>query len=46
MFWLLQTFSEFCTLCSSACADPTLSFYMTYYFMAELLLFPIASTLL
>ncbi|CAI9535831.1 unnamed protein product [Staurois parvus] len=34
------------TMCASACADPALSFYVTYHFVAELLLFPVASTLL
>ncbi|CAI9558933.1 unnamed protein product [Staurois parvus] len=32
-------------LCSY-CADPALSFYVAYHFVAELLLFPVASTLL
>lgn len=35
-----------CTLWSSASADPTLWFYTTYHFIAALLSFPIASTLL
>ncbi|CAI9616893.1 unnamed protein product [Staurois parvus] len=25
----LQTVGDFCSLCTSACADPTLSFYMS-----------------
>ncbi|CAI9574320.1 unnamed protein product [Staurois parvus] len=42
----LQTVANFCPLCASACADPTLSFYVSYHFTSELLLFPVASTLL
>ncbi|CAI9615939.1 unnamed protein product [Staurois parvus] len=42
----LQTVGDFCALCASACAEPSLSFYVDYHFMAELLLFPVASTLL
>ncbi|CAI9545722.1 unnamed protein product [Staurois parvus] len=42
----MQTFGDFCALCASACTDPALSFNMAYHFVAELLLFPIASTLL
>ncbi|CAI9575417.1 unnamed protein product [Staurois parvus] len=33
-------------LCASACTEPTLSFYMAYHFVAELLLFSVDSTLL
>ncbi|CAI9560504.1 unnamed protein product [Staurois parvus] len=42
----LQTVGNLCALCASACADPVLSFCVAYHFMAELLLFPVASTLL
>ncbi|CAI9563691.1 unnamed protein product [Staurois parvus] len=42
----LQTVGGFCVLCASACADPTLVFYVTYHLVAELMLFPVASTLL
>ncbi|CAI9608324.1 unnamed protein product [Staurois parvus] len=38
--------SDFYTLGASACGNPALSFYMAYHLVAELLLFPIASTLL
>ncbi|CAI9619963.1 unnamed protein product [Staurois parvus] len=31
---------------TSACSDPSLSFYVAYHFVAEFLLFPLASTLL
>ena len=34
---------DLCALCASAFADPALSFYVAYHFVAELLLFPIAS---
>ncbi|CAI9598262.1 unnamed protein product [Staurois parvus] len=37
---------DFYALCTSACDDPALSFYVAYHFLAGLLLFPIASTLL
>ncbi|CAI9539751.1 unnamed protein product, partial [Staurois parvus] len=40
----LQTVGYFCALCASACTYPTLLFYVAYHFMAELLLFPVAST--
>ncbi|CAI9571146.1 unnamed protein product [Staurois parvus] len=40
----LQTVGGFYTLCASACADPALSFYVAYHFVAELLLFPVAFT--
>ncbi|CAI9532067.1 unnamed protein product, partial [Staurois parvus] len=42
----LQTVGDFCAFCASACAAPALSFYMAYHLVAELLLFPVASTLL
>ncbi|CAI9620611.1 unnamed protein product [Staurois parvus] len=42
----LQTVGTFCALCASACSHPALSFYVAYHFIAKLLLFPIASTLL
>ncbi|CAI9541952.1 unnamed protein product [Staurois parvus] len=42
----LQTVGYYCELCASACADPALSVYVAYHFVAELLLFPVASTLL
>ncbi|CAI9575987.1 unnamed protein product, partial [Staurois parvus] len=32
-----QTVGDFCTLCASACADPALSLYVAYHFVAELL---------
>ncbi|CAI9546548.1 unnamed protein product [Staurois parvus] len=38
----LVTVGDFC---ASACAGPTLSFYVAYHFLAKLL-FPVASTLL
>ncbi|CAI9598808.1 unnamed protein product, partial [Staurois parvus] len=43
---LLLTVSNFCALCAATCADPALSFSVAYHFVAELLLFPVASTLL
>ncbi|CAI9584786.1 unnamed protein product, partial [Staurois parvus] len=42
----LQTVGDFCTLWSSVCTDPTLSFYVAYQLVAELLLFSVASSLL
>ena len=39
-------YPNLCALCASASADPALSFYVAYHFVAELLSFPIASTLL
>ncbi|CAI9549000.1 unnamed protein product [Staurois parvus] len=42
----LQTVGDFCALCASACTDPALSCYVAYHLVAELLLFPVASTLL
>ena len=42
----LQKVDDLFTLCASASADPTSSFYVAYHFVAELLLFPIAFTLL
>ncbi|CAI9614795.1 unnamed protein product [Staurois parvus] len=42
----LQSVSDFCALCVSACTDPALSFYVAYHFVAEFLLFPVASILL
>ncbi|CAI9574527.1 unnamed protein product [Staurois parvus] len=31
---------------ADSCADPALSFYVAYHFVTDLLLFPVASTLL
>ena len=48
--WSLEVCSDWlCRLCplyASASADPALSFYVADHFVAELLFFPIASTLL
>ncbi|CAI9599044.1 unnamed protein product [Staurois parvus] len=42
----LHTVGHYCTLCASACSDHALSSYVAYHLVAELLLFPVASTLL
>ncbi|CAI9550920.1 unnamed protein product [Staurois parvus] len=41
-----HTVADFCVLWASECADPALSFYVACHFVVELLLFPVASTLL
>ncbi|CAI9608334.1 unnamed protein product [Staurois parvus] len=43
---ILQTVGDFYELCTSAWADPTLSFLVVHHFVAKLLWFPVASTLL
>ncbi|CAI9544247.1 unnamed protein product [Staurois parvus] len=41
-----HTVGDFCTPCASSCTDPALSFYVAYHFVAELMLFPVVSTML